>query len=161
VNAMKPPLQQPQARCAQCAHGAPARWTFRPRRPAAPDVAASHFKGDDPSSEFASTDSNDHIACIGYREGHGRRRAKTTDCSGRPCRTTNSQATESQTSESQTSRVTDGRVTNDRITGVQVRRPKPTHTDVLFSVFKTVFHLKLTRRSSHSAQSSMLHFWQR
>jgi hypothetical protein len=25
----------------------------------------SRFKGDYPSSEFASTDSNDHIACIG------------------------------------------------------------------------------------------------
>ena len=53
-------------------------------------------------------------------------------------------------------RVTDDRVTNDRVTG---DRNPPT---LMFCFcFKTVFHLKLTRRSSHSAQSSMLHFWQR
>jgi hypothetical protein len=57
--------------------------------------ARSHFKGDDPSSEFASTDSNDHIACIGrytYREramADGERRRPTCDQVRRP-----SQATE-------------------------------------------------------------------
>ena len=35
----KPTLLEPQAHGAQRAHGAPARWTLGPRRPAAPDVA--------------------------------------------------------------------------------------------------------------------------
>jgi hypothetical protein len=63
--------------------------------------ATSRFKGDDPSSELASTYSNDHIACIGIdREranADGERRRPTF----RTAWTTNSQTTESQATNSQ------------------------------------------------------------
>jgi hypothetical protein len=65
----------------------PEMWARLDRTPPA-ESAPSRFKGDDPSSEFASTDSNDHIAGR-YREramADGERRRPTVQDghAGRP-----------------------------------------------------------------------------
>ena len=61
---------------------------------------------------------------------------RTTDCSGRPCRTTNSQATESQTGRSD-DRVTDVRVTDDRVTNDRGTNDRGTGVQVIRCKYKT------------------------